>query len=60
LSHCTSPHSIDFTVMEAKKYDDIYNAVIDQNYPEGITKNQNCLVQQGQKVRDSTWSIILL
>ena len=26
--------------MEVKEYDEIYNVVADQNYPDGITKNQ--------------------
>ena len=38
--HCTSPQSIDFAVMEVKEYEEIYNVVADQNYPDGITKNQ--------------------
>ena len=38
--HCTSPQCIDFAVMEVKEYDEIYNVVADQNYPDGITKNQ--------------------
>ena len=38
--HCTSPLCIDFAVMEVKEYDEIYNVVADQNYQDGITKNQ--------------------
>ena len=36
--HCTSPQSIDFAVMEVKEYDEIYNVVADQKYPDCITK----------------------
>ena len=59
--HCTSPQTIDFAMMEVKEYNEIYNVVADQNYPDRITKNQErCLAQQGQKVLNSRWSITLL
>ena len=44
-----SPQSIDFTAMEAKEYDEIYNVVADQNYPEGITKNQKDVLRNKAK-----------
>ena len=35
--------------MEAKEYDEIYNVVADQKYPEGITKNQKDVLHSKAK-----------
>ena len=56
--HCTSPQSIDFAVMEVKEYDEIYNVVADQNYPDGITKNQKDALRNKAKkfaIRDGLY-----
>ena len=60
--HCTSPQSIDFAVTEVKKYDEVYN--VHGGRPElsrwDHQELERYLVEQGQKVRNSRWSIILL
>ena len=35
--------------MEAKEYNEIYNVVADQNFPEGITKNQKDVLRNKAK-----------
>ena len=52
---CMSPHSNTFTVMDTNEYEELYNVVAHQRYPQGITKNKKDALRNKSKkfvVRD--------